>query len=104
MTDISGDKNPEIYRQECSRGVELFQKSLTAYQSAEGSLQRDAFKDVMDKALKVIQETVPQCLNEHLKKQEKRLEADYQNYLAAQTPENLNRVSKDLSSLKQELY
>lgn len=105
MTDIQGDKpispqTREIYRQDCERGVNLFQQSLEAYQSSQIDAQKEAYKDVMEKALQVIHETASQFLTQEKQKEELNLEKDYQNYIANPTPENLKTLNQDLQHFK----
>ena len=105
MTNIEGDRPQapqmrEVYKQECSRGVTLFQETLQAYQKSQIEAQKEQYKDVMEKALQIIRETAAQCLSKEMQKEENTLEKDYQKFVADPSPDNLNKLSSDLQHFK----
>lgn len=108
MTDpISGKSIPRdlqaTYRNEFARGVKLFEESLTEYQktSDDEAAKKAKFKDVMDKALKIMNESARGFLNESGKKEEAKLEKDYQSFLAQGNSENYNKLNSDIRHLKE---
>lgn len=107
MTDpISGKPIPHdlqaTYRSEFARGVKLFEKSLKEYQttSDDEAAKKAKFKDVMNKALTIMNESARGFMNEHAQKEEANFEKDYQSYIAAETPDNAKKLEKDLRNLK----
>ena len=108
MADIQGNQpiNPqmkELYKQECTRGVELFQRSLQEYQKSQIPAQKEEFRDVMDKALQIIKETASQCLGKEMQKESITLQKDYNQFIANPSDTNLNRLNNDLEHFKKEI-
>lgn len=106
MVGIEGDKpiDPqmkEVFRQECTQGVELFQKSLKAYQKTEDASQREEYKQVMDEAMKLIQQTAAQCLGKELEKSE--LQKDYNQFMEKPSEANLGKLNGDLEQIKKDV-
>lgn len=100
MVDKIGDssQNQEIYRKDFDRAVNLFQQSLAGYQQSTEPHQKDKFKDVMDKCLVIIHETIRAA--KATQKQLNKMDQDYQNYIAKGSPQTLQQLNKDLDSLK----
>jgi hypothetical protein len=108
MTEIGGDKPVshqmrETYMKQCSRGVSLFQETLKEYQKSQIDAQKEEYKDVMEKALKIIKETAAQALSQEMQKEELQLEKDYKNYIANPSQDNLNTLTRDLKHFKKEI-
>jgi len=53
-----GSTPQEIYKKDFDRAVNLFQQSLAGYQKSTEPHQKGKFKDVMDKCLVIIHETI----------------------------------------------
>lgn len=107
MADIDGmgsisPQDKALYKQEFERGANLFQKSFAEYQNSDGP-QKDLFKDVMDKALQVMNETAKYCLSKRKQAQEMQLEKDYQNYIASGSSESSEKVKQDIDRLQKGL-
>ncbi len=107
MTNVDNDppspQMREVYKQECVRGVELFQKSLQEYQKSQIPAQKEEYKDVMDKALHIIQETAAQCLGPEMQKEEGTLQQDYDKFIANPSPQNLKTLNNDLEHFKRKI-
>ena len=103
---ISNNIPPELratYKQEFARGAKLFQESLTAYETTSGdeAEKKAKFKDVMDQALKIMNESARGFLSARGQKQEAKLESDYQSFLHNDTPDNYRKLNNDLKNLKE---
>ena len=108
MTDIDAGAplTPHVrdtYRKQCERGVALFQKTLEEYQQSELPAQKEKYKDVMGKAMLVIQETAAKFLSQELQKQQQGIEKDYEKFIANSSPENLNKLQKDLQNFQKKI-
>ena len=108
MTEIPGDHSvsPQrrgIYKQECYRGVKLFQESLDEYQKSTLEAQKEKYRDVMEKAMEVIRETAAQCLSQELQKEEKNLQKDYSNFMSNPSPTNLQKLQQDLTNFEKRI-
>jgi len=108
MTDpISGRNIPPetqaIYKNEFSRGVKLFEESLAAYTStpADQAEKKAKFKDVMDKALKIMNQSARGFLNERGQQEEATLEKDYHSYIHSDSIAAHQKVNEDLNHLKE---
>ena len=51
------------YKQDFSKSVDLFQKSLDGYQSSQIPKQQAMYKDVMERTLQIMNETAKLCLS-----------------------------------------
>lgn len=96
---------PELqatYKNEFARGVKLFEESLNAYETTSDDqiAKKAKFKDVMDKALNIMNQSARGFLSPSGQKEETHLEKDYQSYIAEQTPDNAEKLKKDINHLK----
>lgn len=106
MVDPIGGNTPitpqdkEIYKKDFNRAVDLFQQSLDAYEKSQSDPQKAKYKDVMDKCLVVIRETIKEASRQEVEKQLKQVNKDYSNFIANDNPTTYQQLSKDLDSLK----
>lgn len=105
VDQISGDTpitphDKELYKQDFNRAVNLFQQSLAAYEKSQSDPQKAKFKDVMDKCLTVIHETIKEAVRVEAQKQLNQVDKDYQNFIASDNPKTYDQLNKDLDSLK----
>jgi len=92
-----------IYKHDFERSVDLFQSSLQEYEKAKEFNKKKKFKDVMDKALQIMNETASACLSKKSITEKDQLQKDYQNFLQHDTPNTLKRLNDDLDQLKKSL-
>ncbi|HSW87115.1 MAG TPA: hypothetical protein VLG49_06420 [Rhabdochlamydiaceae bacterium] len=98
-----GSIPPDIkatYKQEFARSVDLFQKSLQEYEKTEEFHKKAKFKDVMDKALQIMNETAKACLSKKAQSEKTQLEKDYQNFIQHDNPETYDKLNEDIDHLK----
>jgi len=95
--------NQQIYKQDFTKGAELFKQSLEQYQSSSNPLQKEAFKDVMSKAMNVMNETAKLCLSKEAQKKEAQLNDAFNNFQNSENPETIKDLSKSINSLKRTL-
>lgn len=98
--DSSTPQNQEIYKKDFNRAVNLFQQSLSGYQQSTEPHQKAKFRDVMDKCIVVMQETIKEALRKEAQKQFNQVDQDYKNYIANENPKTFEQLNKDLDSLK----
>lgn len=102
MTDpVSG--NQHIYKQEFIQGATLFEQSLTQYQNSSIPAQKEAFKDVMQKAMVVMNETAKLCLSKEAQKKETQLNTAFENFQTSDDPSTIKNLSQSIDSLKKSL-
>ena len=90
----------QVYKKDLDRAVSLFQKSLSGYEQSTEPHQKDKFKDVMDKCLVIIHETLKEVLKKEAQKPLNKVYQDYQKFIADDNPKTLEQLNKDLDSLK----
>ena len=100
MVDKIGDSSTpqEIYKKDFDRAVNLFQQSLAGYEKSTESHQKEKFKDVMDKCLVIIHETIRAAKGSE--KPFQKIDQDYQSFIVDDNPKTLEQLNKDLDSLK----
>lgn len=101
MGKISGDDSKvPSYKQEFQEGVDLFDKSFQEYMKSQEPHQKAKFKDVMDKALDVMNKSAREALSNEQKKMNEVLHKDYENYIQHPDQEASSKIEKDVDDLK----
>ena len=106
MTEIQGPtgrpshQDVQKYAQEYRHGVDLFQRSLSEYKSAEEIHKKEAFKEVMERALQVLNETAQGMKSRDLLEQNAKIAKDFQAYQNGASAENEKKLEQDLSRAK----
>ncbi|MCH9630738.1 MAG: hypothetical protein S4CHLAM37_07420 [Chlamydiia bacterium] len=101
MGKIDGDDSKvPTYKQEFQEGVDLFDKSFHEYMNTKEPHKKAKFKDVMDKALDVMNKSAQQCLSEEQQKLNDEVHKDYEAYLKSPNKESTEKLEKDVGDLK----
>lgn len=98
-----GPQDKKLFEQEYKHGADLFQRALQEYAKSNDMYQKEEFKEVMDKAMLVINETAKELKRQELLKQSRQIEEDYKAYQANPTPEAQKKLNADLEQAKQRL-
>ncbi len=93
-------ENPPSYRMEFQEGVKLFKDSLQEYSKSSETHQKVEFKKVMEKALKIMNQSAKAALSESVQTKEKKLEDDYHSFLNNDSDETRAKLEKDISDLE----
>jgi hypothetical protein len=99
-----GSVNPhdrKMYEQEYKHSADLFQRALNQYQKSEDPNQQAEFKDVMDRALQILNETATGLMRSELAKQNAVIAKDYdtfQNFPG--DPDTVDKLKSDLENAK----
>lgn len=107
--DISGvgPLNPhdrKMYEQEYKQSADLFKRALDQYTKSDNPFQQAQFKDVMDKAMQVMQETANELLRKELVKQNEQISKDYDNFQQYPGDEDtIEKLQRDLDKAKKSL-
>jgi len=102
----SGDVNKispqdrKLYEQEYKNGAKLFQETLDDYAHANSKYQKQAFKNVMDKALDVLNQSARALNEDKLLQQNAKIQKDYETFKQQDTPEAQQKLNDDLSQAK----
>jgi hypothetical protein len=70
-------REQKMYEQEYKHGAQLFQKALQQYTKSDNPYQQDEFQQVMDKAMKVLNETAAELHRKALLDQNAKIAKDY---------------------------
>lgn len=103
-----GSITPEMrafYKEKFAESVELFEKSLEGYQSAEMAAKRERFKGVMEQAIDIMNKAAKAGLTAEAKAQKEQLENDFNNlvggdYKKPLSEEDYERLSQDITNLR----
>lgn len=98
--DIQGSGGPapitprerKMYEQEYKHGAQLFQKALEQYSKSDNGYQQQEFMGVMDKAMRILNETAAELNRKALLDQNAKIEKDYAAF--NNTPTDGKIVSK----------
>jgi hypothetical protein len=104
MSNIQGPTGPtptpqdvKAYAQEYKHGVDLFQRALIEYNSADEVHKKDAFREVMDRALQVLNETAQGMKRPDLLSQNEKIAQDFQTYQSTHSEKDEKVLEKDLN-------
>ncbi len=110
MTEIRGSDNIEptpraqrAYEKEYQEGVSLFQKALHHAQKTQDPYKKEQFQSVMDKAMRVLNQTARALKDEDLQKQNAEIEKDYQAYKSHPGQTEVHKLDGDLDKAKKSL-
>lgn len=86
------------YEQEYRRGVDLFQRALTEYSKTDEIHKKDAFREVMDRAMQVLNETARELKRSDLMDQNQKIAQSFQ--LLQENEADGAKLTKDLKDAK----
>jgi hypothetical protein len=91
----------KMYKQEYVHGANLFQKALQHYSKSDNPFQKEEFKEVMEKALHVLNETAKELKAKDLAEQNEKISKDYATFNDQPTNEKaIETLNKDLEQAK----
>src|SRR6185503_4704072 len=73
-------REQKMYEQEYKHGADLFQRALEEHAKSTNIYQQKEFKEVMDKALNVLNETAKELKQKQLENQNQQIVKDYDAY------------------------
>ena len=109
MTEISGSQPPppspediKRYESDYQKSFNLFNKSFSEYVKPNlEEHKKQMFKEVMDEALKVMNQTACVALkNERERNKEAELNQDYQTFMQNPSGKNQDKIRHDLDDMK----
>jgi hypothetical protein len=102
----SGPVNPQDltkYKAEYKQGVNLFQRALDEYSRADEVHKKDAFREVMDRALQVLNETAQGMTRKDLLQQNSQIHQDLLAFENAPTDQKKKQLENDLKNAQDSL-
>lgn len=104
MSEVSGPLGPrekKMYEEEYKHSADLFKRALDQYNKSENPYQKAEFKDVMDQAMHVLNETASGLMRKELKEQNQHIAKDYATFQKYPgDPDTLNKLNGDLDKAK----
>ncbi len=94
-------RKKKMYEQEYKHGAQLFQKALQQYVKSDNPYQQEEFHQVMNKAMRVLNETASELSRKALLEQNSKIQQDYAAF--NQKPEDataFNKLNHDLEQAK----
>ncbi len=96
MSEVSnvGPSSPQerkLYQLDYKQGAELFQQALDAHEHANSPFKKAAFQNVMERAMKVMNESARALKEKGLENQNKTIEKDFTAYQNGGKPDPLKR-------------
>lgn len=99
-----GPQDKKVFEQEYKHGADLFQRALQQYAKSKDLNQKEEFKEVMDKAMRVLNETAKELKERERMRQSQQIEEDYKAYQANPSPEAQKKLNADLDQAKRNLF
>lgn len=93
----------EAYKQDFKESASLFQQSLEQYKQSTIPAQQEAFKDVMKKALTIMNETAQVALSKEAQKNESKLSTQFEAFEDNPSEDNMQNLDQTLSKLQKSL-
>jgi len=108
MTEIHGKggepispRDKELYEQEYIHGTKLFQRALDDYAKSDNPFQKEEFKEVMDKAMNILNETASELKKKSLTAQNEKISQDYEAFKQEPTNQQAReKLNQDLEKAK----
>lgn len=106
MSDVSGagpvdPGKHKTYAQEYKQGADLFQRALDQYEKSDNPNQKAQFKDVMDKALNILNESAHGMMRKEVEKQNEQIRHDYETFQKSpKDPDAIKKLNQDLNDAK----
>lgn len=102
----SGSPDPMLpserraYEREYKEGADLFQRALAEHAKTENIYKKEEFREVMDKALLVLNETAKELKEKDLALQNKIIAEDYKKYQENPSPATEKALNTDLEQAR----
>lgn len=104
MGSVSGPLSPQdkkMYEQEYGHSVDLFQRALDEYNKSDNPYQKAEFKDVMDQAKEILNQTAHSLMRKELEEQSAKIAKDYATFEKYPgDPDTIDKLRKDLDQAK----
>jgi hypothetical protein len=102
-----GGVNPsdrKLYELQYAQGAELFQKALEHYTQSDNPYQKEEFRQVMEKAMNILNETAQELKARSLAEQNKQIAQDYATFSKyPESPQAIESLNGDLERAKKSI-
>lgn len=93
-------REKKLYEKEYVEGASLFQKALHQAQKTESPYKREQFDEVMEKAMRVLNQTAQALKSEALQQQNEIIKKDFKAYKEHPGVQELSKLDQDLTQAK----
>ena len=93
-------QDKRAYEAEYRHGHDLFKRALDDYSHSKNMFQKAEFKEVMGKAMKVLNETAAELQRKELQQQNERISQDFASFDEQDNSTNISQLTKDLDNAK----
>ena len=91
----------KLYEQEYRHAADLFERALKEHGKSDNAYQKEEFKEVMGKAMVVLNETAREMKRKELLKQNQKIEEDFSIYQKSPSPSTRKKLEQDLKRAKE---
>lgn len=85
------------YEKEYRQGLDLFKRALDDYSHAKNMFQKAEFKEVMEKAMRVLNETATELHRNELLAQNETISKDFSSFDQEDNSTNIAQLKKDIN-------
>ena len=96
-------RDRKMYEQEFQHAATLFQQALDSYSKSDNPYQKEEFKEVMDKAMRVLNETAQELMRKELMSQNQKIENDYASFQQDGSMGAQAKLDSDLEKAKKSI-
>lgn len=96
-------QDKRAYEAEYKHGVDLFKRAVDDYSHSKNMFQKAEFKEVMEKAMQVLNETASELKKKDLLKQNETISKDLAAFESQDDEANTAQLIKDLNKAKRSL-
>lgn len=96
-------QDKRAYEAEYKQGIDLFKRAVEDYSHSKNMFQKAEFKEVMEKAMQVLNETAAELQKKELLKQNETLSKDLAAFEEQDDAVNTAQLMKDLNKAKRSL-
>ncbi|OGN65458.1 MAG: hypothetical protein A3E80_05910 [Chlamydiae bacterium RIFCSPHIGHO2_12_FULL_49_9] len=99
MTEALNPEDKKLYMQEYKHAADLFERAAKEAQKSDNPYQKEAFKQVMDRAMHVLEETAGELAKPNLLKHNQKIAEDFEAY-KKDAPQSFDQLVRDLEKAK----
>lgn len=92
-----------MYQEEYKHGIDLFQRALNEFSSAHEIHKKEAFRQVMDRALQVLNDTARGLKRQDLLEHNKTIGEDFKSYQKTQDDAHKAKLTNDLEQAQKRI-
>ncbi len=99
-TGPSSPEELEVYKQDFARGYKVIKEASEEYYTTTEEHKKAQLQKSMGEAIKAMNEILNNVLHEKGEKYEKKISADYKNFIKDTTPKNMERLHSDIEDIE----